>query len=113
MTPLRGCSRQNGSAPCQVGGSCLPLCQRPAATASQGGTATLLPCAPAWRRAAGVRTSSVSLLRRSTDPSGWELPRIWERHDRRRNRLFSRREEQGAPSEVLEVGDLSRWENKP
>ena len=125
----------------------------PTATASQGGTATLLPCAPAWRHrqgqapndpataairyfgnsypmrlqyrtsvappdapnrcAAGVRTSSVSLLRRSTDPSGWELPRICHAHDPQRNRLFSRREAQGAPSEVLEVGDLSCRENEP
>jgi hypothetical protein len=29
------------------------------------------------------------------------------------NRLFRRREAQGAPSEVVEVGDLSRREIKP
>jgi hypothetical protein len=53
-----------------------------------------------------------SVIRRSTVPSGCELPRICIEYDPQRNRLFSRREAQGAPSEVVEVGDLSRRENK-
>jgi hypothetical protein len=41
------------------------------------------------------------------------LSRICAKYDSQPTRLFSRREAQGAPSEVVEVGDLSRRENKP
>ena len=46
----------------------------------------------------------------STGPSGCELPRISVKHV---NRLLRRREAQGASSEIVEVGDLSRRERKP
>jgi hypothetical protein len=46
-------------------------------------------------------------------PSGCMLPRICAKYEPQPNRLFSRREAQGAPSEVVEVGDLPRRENKP
>jgi hypothetical protein len=51
--------------------------------------------------------------RQSCGPGGCKLPRICCEYDSQPNRLFSRREAQGAPSEVVEVGDLSRRENKP
>jgi hypothetical protein len=47
---------------------------------------------------------------RATVPSDCGLPCICVKHV---NRLFSRREAQGASTEVVEMGDLSRREIKP
>jgi hypothetical protein len=54
-----------------------------------------------------------SVIRRSTVSGGCRLPRISSTYGRRSDRLFSRCEAQGIPSEAVEVGDLSRRQIKP
>ena len=57
-----------------------------------------------------VGNSSIVGKATATGPSGCELPRISIPYV---NRLLGRGEAQGAPSEIVEMGDLSRRERKP